>query len=218
MSYPFVYLDHGALDPDSFDKAESIWIAFHAPVPEADRRAIMRSCPAAFAGFFRWDDVLFYSESAGDVYSAIVADEFGEGGAFEVTAEAARRFSRAVEAWVLEIHTRTPIAFFIGPSRALDGDGWNAWSYARVGSVIVPWLERYLDTHPDLPDEVEEVGEDGFADPLDEDALDELEPLATPMDRATLAYIAQHLDGEDLSEEERARAHALSVRLGWTSE
>jgi hypothetical protein len=216
VSYPFVYLDHGALDPDSFDKAESIWIAFQAPVPEAERRAIMKRCPAAFAGFFRWDDVLFYSESAGDVYSAIVADEFGDGGSFEVTAEAARRFSRAVEAWVLEIHTRAPIAFFIGPSRAWGDDAWNAWSYARVGSVIVPWLESYLDTHPALPDEVEEAGEDGFGDELTEE--DELEPIASPMDRATLAYIAQHLDAEDLTDDERARAHALSVRLGWASE
>jgi hypothetical protein len=33
VTYPFVYLNHGPLDPDFFAKAESIWIAFQSPVP-----------------------------------------------------------------------------------------------------------------------------------------------------------------------------------------
>lgn len=208
MNHPFVYLNHGALDPDSFDKAESVWIAFERPVPAADRAAIMETCPMAFAGFFRWDDALFYSESWGDVYGAVVASDYGEGG-MEVSAEAAQAFSRDVEAWILGIHARNPVAFFIGPSRSLDEEGWNAWSYARVGGVIVPWLERYLDAHPDLPEAVEDVvGDDG------EDEAGGA-PVATPMDRETLAYIAQHLEGREPTREEQARAHALSVRLGW---
>jgi hypothetical protein len=101
------------------------------------------------------------------------------------------------------------VAFFIGPSRSLDEDGWNGWSYTRVGSVVVPWLERYLDTHPDLPDEADESA------PEDED--EEPEHVVSPMDGATLAYIAQYIDGWESTEAERARVHALSVRLGWES-
>lgn len=221
MSHPFVYLNHGALDPDSFDKAESVWIAFQAPVPEAERVAVMKSCPASFAGFFRWDDVLFYSESIGDMYNAIVAASYGGDQADDVSAEAALAFSKAVEAWILDIHARAPVAFFIGPSRSLDDDGWNAWSYERVGSVIIPWLEHYLDTHPDLPDEVEDMDvEDEVTSvgEVDGEDMGDAGPQATPMDRATLAYIAQHLDAGELTASEKKRARALSVRVGWTNE
>lgn len=215
MSYPFVYLNHGALDPDSFDKAEAIWIAFQAPVPAADRIAIMSSCPEALAGFFRWDDVLFYSESLGDIYNAIVAADYGDNDSCDVSADAALAFSKAVQEWILAIHARTPVAFFIGPSRSLDEGGWNGWSYARVGSVIMPWLEQYLDTHLDLPDEVAE-GEGEDAEEKEEgEELHELKPQATPMDRATLAYLAQHLDNGELTAPEQARADTLAVRMGW---
>ena len=223
MTYPFVYLDHGPLDPDSFGKVEAVWIAFQSSVPEAERRAIMASCPDAFAGFFRWGDTLFYTESLGDVYGAVVAEEHGDGGV-DVSADAAMSFSKSVEAWIMDIHQRAPVAFFVGPSRSLEEGGWNGWSHARVGSVVVPWLEQYLDQHPDLPGEIEELSgaedpEPGAepigVNPFTKEPMFAPRPRATPMDRATLAYLAQCFDVEELTAGEQERARVLAERLEW---
>ncbi|MFE4924298.1 hypothetical protein [Streptomyces sp. NPDC056661] len=188
--FPFVYLNHGPLDPDTFHKVDTACIAFREPASEADLAFVARTCPAPIHGFFYADDGLFYCESLGDVYDFEVAEGWG-GGEYPVTEEAAAAFSAEVERWALEIHERTPIAFFVGPGATLDEDSWETWSRQQVGTVVVPWLERYLDTHPDLPqDDPDDENTD-----LDDDADDEdwVEPAA-PMNRDTLSYLSQEFD------------------------
>ncbi|MFE9097550.1 hypothetical protein [Streptomyces sp. NPDC007264] len=187
--FPFVYLNHGPLDPDTFGKADGAWIAFREPVSEADLALVARSCPEPIHGFFHGDDGLFSCESPGDVYDFTVAHGWG-GGEHPVTEEAAAAFGAEVERWVLEIHRRTPIAFFVGPGATLDEDAWETWSRQQVGAVAIPWLERYLDSHPDLPQD--DPG-DAVTDPDDEGDWEE--PI-TPMNREWLRCLLEELEFE----------------------
>jgi hypothetical protein len=136
--------------------------------------------------------VLFHSESYGDVYSAVVIEEFGDGRG-HLTAEGARAFSAEVERWITEVHRKNPVAFFVGPSRSIDDGGWNGWSYAQLGTVVLPWLERYLDSHQ-VPLQVEDTEDanDPEADPAAE-TLDDV-PRSTPMDLTTLRSLVSDLE------------------------
>ncbi|MFE4924294.1 hypothetical protein [Streptomyces sp. NPDC056661] len=188
FDFPFVYLNHGPLDPAAFGKVETAWIAFREPISEAHLAFVARTCPEPISGFFHGDDGLLACESWGAVYNLTVAEGWGRGEHY-VTEEAAAAFSAAVERWALEIHQRTPIAFFAGPGTTLAEDSWATWSRRQVGPVVVPWLERYLDTHPDLPQD--DPGDAAAA--LADDA--ENWP-ATPMNRDTLSYLFEEFDAD----------------------
>ncbi|MFE6814518.1 hypothetical protein [Streptomyces sp. NPDC057675] len=180
-----MYLNHGPLDPDTFDKADGAWIAFQQPVTDVDLALVARSCPEPIHGFFHGDDGLFSCESPGDVYDSIVAHSWGAG-EFPVTEEAAAAFSASVEQWVLEIHQHTPIAFFVGPGATLGEDPWETWSRQRVGTVVMPWLQQYLAAHPDLP-------QDDADDDLDWD-----KPVV-PMNRGWLRCLLHEFDADDVA-------------------
>ncbi|WP_266977404.1 hypothetical protein [Streptomyces sp. NBC_00233] len=204
-----MYLNHGPLDPDTFGKADGAWIAFREPVSAANLALAARSCPEPIHGFFHGDDGLFYCESPGDVYDVAVVDGWGRG-EYPVTEEAAAAFSAAVERWVLEIHQRTPIAFFVGPGATLGEDPWETWSRQQVGPVVVPWLERYLDTRPDLP---QDDPDDAVTD-LDDDAIWGW-PVA-PMNREWLSYLFEEfdVDGDERLSGYAQRLATLISRLG----
>lgn len=199
--FPFVYLHHGALDPESFGKVDEVWIAFAAPVSGDVVATFVEGCPAPLYGFFHADDAILHCETGGDHYEFLVRTEYGEDGG-TVSAEGAAAFSADVEAWVRGVHERAPIAFVIGPGRPLeDADGeldaWAHWSTERIETVVVPWLEWYADTHPDLPDENDE--DDGEVQ---------------PMDRYTLSALLQHLPENVPGITDRL--DALADRLGWS--
>jgi hypothetical protein len=205
--FPFVFLNHGPLDPESFDKVDAVWIAFADSVSDEVIAAAAASCPGPLYGFFYADDALLYCETGSDVYGYMVGVTYGrdENG---ISAEGAAAFSAEVEAWVLGIHEQAPIAFVIGPSRPLwDDDGivdpWARWSEEQVKTVVVSWLERYADAHPDLPDEADEILE-----------IDPSAPGIQAMDRYTLGTLRQHFN-DDLDEETIQRLDALGSRLGW---
>jgi hypothetical protein len=205
--FPFVYLNHGPLDPESFDKVDAVWIAFAEPVSDEVVAAAAASCPAPLYGFFSADDSWLYCETGSDVYGSMVGFDYGRG-ENAVSAEGAAAFSAEVEAWVLGIHEQAPIAFVVGPSLPLwDGDAivdpWARWSEEQVRTVVVGWLERYADTHPDLPDEADEIVE-----------TDPAAPAIQAMDRYVLGTLRQHFD-DDLDEETIRRLDALGSRLGW---
>ncbi|MCE9574643.1 MAG: hypothetical protein K8W52_15955 [Deltaproteobacteria bacterium] len=191
----FPYLHHGALDPESFGKVDCIWIGFRSDVPEGAREAIEAGCPAALAGFFRWADRLFYAETPGDVYAPMVSEEFG-GAGYAVSATGAAAFSAAVAAWVATIDAAHPIAFVIGPGWSTDEDDRAREGRAAIPGEIVPWLEAFLDAHPELEDEAEE-DDHGRA----------------PIDRFFLSTIVQHLEADDHPPALAARIAALAARI-----
>jgi len=82
-------------------------------------------------------------------------------------------------------------------------DPWARWSEKQVETVVVGWLERYADTHPDLPDEADEIVE-----------TDETSPGIQAMDRYILSTLRQHFNDE-LEEETIQRLDSLGSRLGW---
>jgi hypothetical protein len=206
--FPFVYLNHGPLDPESFDKVDAVWVAFAGPVSDEVVAEAAASCPAPLHGFFSADDSLLYCETGSDVYGSMVGFDYGRD-EYGVSAEGAAAFSAEVEAWVLGIHERAPIAFVIGPSRPLldedDGivDPWARWSEEQVGTVVVGWLERYADTHLDIPDEADEA-----------DEIDGTGPAIQAIDRYLLSTLRQHFS-EELPTETVDRLDALGSRLGW---
>jgi hypothetical protein len=198
--FPFVYLNHGPLDPDSFNKVDAAWIAFAEPVSDDVLAALVNACPAPLQGFFRADDAIFYCETGGDHYEIMVREEYGADDD-SVSAEGAAAFSADVEAWVRGIHEQVPIAFVIGPGRPID-DGnaaigaWALWSEQQLVSVVIPWLERYADTHPDLPEEIEET-----------------DATVQRIDRYTLSSLRQCFPDDD--PQVTRRLDALGSRLGW---
>jgi len=183
--HPFVYLNHGPLDPDYLDKVDAAWIAFREPVSPADMAYVARTCPEPIHGFFNADEALFYCESPGDVFDATIAIVWGNGD-FPADEAAAAAFSSDVERWIRDVHSRNPVAFFIGPGTSLGDDPWDRWSRQQLDTVVYPWLERYLDTHPDLPEDVE----------IDDDEGDDDWPIL-PMSRDTIRYVFQCFDGSE---------------------
>ncbi|MFE4924715.1 hypothetical protein [Streptomyces sp. NPDC056661] len=107
----------------------------------------------------------------------------------------------------------------MGPGATLDEDPWETWSQQQIGTVVAPWLERYLDTHRDLPQDDPDNAATGLNDEDwdDEDWDDEDwdEPV-TPMNRDTLSYLSQELyvdEGEGPPEHAQRLATLIS-RLG----
>jgi hypothetical protein len=198
--FPFVYLNHGPLDPDSFHKVDAAWIAFAEPLSDEVLAALVDTCPAPLDGFLHADDAIFYCETLGDVYDIMVREEYGADG-YDVSAEGAAAFSADVEAWVRGIHEQVPIAFVIGPGRPLEDDNgaigaWALWSEQQLVPVVIPWLERYADTHPDLPEQSEET-----------------DAIVQRMDQHTLSFLRQHFLEDD--PHVTRRLDALGSRLGW---
>src|SRR4051812_45537927 len=159
--HPFVYFFHGEIDPDRLGKVGAVTLAFASPVPERDRIRIQKSVPQAFAGFFKWSDTLFTTESLGDVFDAMVYGESGPG-----DGEALAEFAAEVEAWVVRVHEKNPLLFFVGPTPVLPGDAWDAWSWSRAPEVVLPFLERYADAHQESLQ-------------TDDDDMDASEPMAS---------------------------------------
>jgi hypothetical protein len=208
--YPFLYLYHGKLDSDLVDKVGWVAIGFQEPVGVEDRKRIMKSCPEPFAGFFGWSDTLFMSESQGDIFDSAIAEKHGAG------REGLRRFAREVEVWVTEIHERNPIVFFVGPSPVLGGDPWDTWSWEAVPHVVLPYLEKYAQTHPESLVEVEEdEGEEHGEDDSDDEDSGFFTP--GPVDLAQMQCLLEHFDVDPLggeAEDRRLRAKALLERYG----
>ncbi|MFE6820501.1 hypothetical protein [Streptomyces sp. NPDC057675] len=204
--FPFLYLNHGPLDPDGFDKVDGAVIGFRDEVCRTDAERIAASCPAPIAGFFHTDGRLFTCESPGDVFSHAVIYSYGRGDQDRgtVTAEAAAAFSRDVESWITRVHAHTPIQFFLGPASAYPGDYWDEWSRHCLPVLVVPWLERYLNQPPlqELP---------STASPVE---LVKAERITTD-DLACIAYVLdQHVEeSRDLPADAADRITALSSKL-----
>jgi hypothetical protein len=198
-AFPFLYLDHGELDPDRIAKGGAVVLGFQAPVPERDRLRIQRSVPDAFAGFFRWSDLLFTSESAGDVFDAVIYGDASRG-----DPEPIQRFAAEVEAWVRQVHEQNPLIFFSAPSPVREPDAWGRWSREQAAAMLLPYLERYAETHPD-------------SRVLDDDDVEASEPMGawSKVDLGAMRWALQRLGADTLAGRDGAdRVRALFARYG----
>ncbi|MBS2029174.1 MAG: hypothetical protein JST54_14830 [Deltaproteobacteria bacterium] len=198
--FPFLYLDHGRPNPDLVDKVGMVALAFAQPVSVPDRLKLQATVPDAFAGFFKWSDVLFTSESMSDVFSAVVYGDADEG-----DEQALDAFANEVETWIRGVHAKHPLLFFVGPTPALPGSAWADWSQSRASEVVLPFLEKYADTHPE-------------ALLADDDDNDTSEPMANfgRVDLAQMQVLLRSIDSERLAgsgAEGKARVKKLLARF-----
>lgn len=155
--YPFLYLNHGALELESVGKCDGAYIGFVNAVPEPLKKKIRETCPGPIRGDASFLDNLFSIESPGDVYDFEILEEYGtdkeksmSGDWAEFGQETVDRFSAAVEAWAMQVHAMCPIAFFMGPGNTDRRDPWNAWSRDNFTKVFVPFIDAFIARNPKI--------------------------------------------------------------------
>ncbi len=150
--FPFVYFNHGELNPDTIGGSEELFGWFERVVTDRERRRIMETCPAPLAGLFAWGDRFVYFGSGEGSFDTDILETYGAGE--PGMAEAVVRFNAALQRWAHRTHDIVPLAFFTGPHLG-EKDDWGLWSeeqleeavervvdYARARPEILALLER----------------------------------------------------------------------------
>ncbi len=150
--FPFVYFNHGELNPDTIGGSEELFGWFERVVTDQERRRIMETCPAPLAGLFAWGDRFVYFGSGEGSFDTDILETYGAGE--PGMAEAVERFNAALQRWAQRMHDIVPLAFFTGPHLG-EKDDWGLWSeeqleggvervvdYARARPEILALLER----------------------------------------------------------------------------
>jgi hypothetical protein len=164
-TYPFLFLNHGPIDPEAIGKCEELWMWFSRDVTPAERKKIQKRAPAPLSCFLGWDRRFAYFGSAGDSYDGEVISKYGPpelvarieeatrdeqwdevatlyGEAMEHLDEAVVAFAADVDRWAKEVHAIVPLVVFYGPHGG-GGDGWHEHSKRALGRTMLPLFAEY---------------------------------------------------------------------------
>lgn len=167
FAFPFPYLGHGVLARDAVGKVGGAYLAFAEPVPEDQRAAVMKGCPAPINGMWLWGPTLASCESDGDTFDTTLAEKYAGGDVGAIDAGVLARFAADVEAWARGVHALHPLVFFIGSVRVEAPSAWGKESERVAASVMVPFLEAYV------AENVADLVMKGDDDDIDDDEVDE---------------------------------------------
>lgn len=165
-AYPFLFPNHGPIDPECIDKCEELWMWFSRDVTKAERKKIEEGAPRPLACFMAWDKRFAYFGSAGDSYDGeviqaygprAIVDRFAEATANEEweelaslfeeaqahMGEAATAFAADVERWAREVHAIVPLVIFFGPHGGGEDDPWHQHSQRELAGTMLPLLAAY---------------------------------------------------------------------------
>lgn len=158
--YPYLYLNHGPLLLESFQKCESVHLGFADALTEDLVLEIRQRCPFPLRGTASYWDTLLCIEAPDDDYTHHVIRSFGNHEEQEsldenypdIGQETANDFSAAMAAWVAEVHMRSPLVFVVGPGRndPDEKDNWHQWSHTSFTNTFVPFLDAFLKRNPSL--------------------------------------------------------------------
>lgn len=166
MDHPFLFINHGSLDPDCIDKCEEIFAWFARDVTKAERERIEAGAPSPLRCFWHWDRQFCYFGSEGDTYDSMVMADYAPAQAREAMAKAERSgdpmawrkafqllqkhhgeaveaFSRDVERWAREVHAIVPLVVFWGPNGGDEEDPWSRDSAARFADAMYERMRSY---------------------------------------------------------------------------
>ena len=153
--WQFPFFNHGLWSYRDEIKSAHWYVVFEQGVPEADRASVLAGAPPPCAGPAHWGgDRIVLLESPPDRYfdahvwrtygpQAAASDEDDEEEDFELTKNEAQAFVAALDAWLDELHHRSPIAVVIG-SRGSPKDPWSKWSVEQLSAHVIPSLRTLL--------------------------------------------------------------------------
>ena len=166
-TYPFLFPNHGPIDPECIGKCAELWMWFARDVTPAERKKIEERAPPPLSCFMGWDRRFAYFGSAGDSYDAEVIQHYCPPELVTAIAEAtsnqdwtrvgklyqkaqdhfdeaAVAFAMDVERWAREVHEIAPLVVFFGPhGGGGDDDAWHRHSQRALGRVMLPVLAEY---------------------------------------------------------------------------
>lgn len=158
--YPFPFLGEGAAG--YFEWGE-ILVCFVRAVSVKARAAVKRGIPEPFRGSVTWEGPLMYAGNGDQWINFHITqaypgegeegdeddDEEGFGDLRDIYPSHAQseRFEADINAWLLRLHTRHPIAFV---ARREDGEAggtklgkWHRWSAGQFVARVLPFLEPF---------------------------------------------------------------------------
>ena len=162
---PFVFLNHGLWSYIDEIKSAGWYVVFASGVAESARAGVIQGAPPPVAGRAVWSDDgrVLYVESPPDRYfdshvwnaygpnvGAPIADEEREltddeladhDEDFQLTKREAQAFSDALDAWLIGVHERHPIALVVAWNGSRT-DAWSKWSIEEVPSRVIPLLQK----------------------------------------------------------------------------
>jgi hypothetical protein len=156
MEHPFPYVGSGIA---AARKTMECFVCFRAPVPKAERAALETGVPGPLAGFFHWSERALAFGHADDSLQWVVrahydhvADEDDEHEPDpELPSDAQwRALSSELDAWLLGVHARHPIAVVVKPideEYSTATDAWHEWSCERIPTEALPALEALGKRH-----------------------------------------------------------------------
>lgn len=173
MTFPFLYIEHGAISPECVDKCEEVFFWFSRPITQQERDKIMKDCPPPLSHVWHWDSEFVYFGSAGDTYEFEVIEGYIPKALkpkldqlrkpeqymeyYKLTQqykdEAIEAFTEHLERWVEQVHKIAPLLLFWGPRSDDESDEWNQWSEANFSEIMADRLKNY---------KVQEDGEEYF--------------------------------------------------------
>ena len=144
---PFPYFGEGIAMARKF---MSVHVAFRKGVPAADRKGVRKGAPEVFNDFDWASPRLLQAGHSGGLQWAVASKyprpgpRAGEG---EATDGQWKAFNRRIDAWLLALHRRHPLAFVVKPvdeeySTVLGA--WHRWSSLEAGPGLWAELRRVL--------------------------------------------------------------------------
>jgi hypothetical protein len=149
MTHPFPYVGSGIA---AARKAMECFVCFRAPVPKAARAELERGVPAPLAGFFHWSPRALVFGHADDSlqwvvrahYEHVVDEDDEHEPDPELPSEAQwKALNAELDAWLLGVHARHPVAAFVKPideEYSTATDAWHEWSCERIPTEVLPAL------------------------------------------------------------------------------
>lgn len=159
--YPFPFLGEGAAG--YFEWGE-ILVCFVRAVSVKARAAVKRGIPEPFRGSVTWEGPLMYAGNGDQWINFHITraypgeaddedddedDEEGFGDLRDIYPSHAQseRFEADINAWLLRLHTRHPIAFVARREDAEAGGTklgkWHRWSAGQFVARVLPFLEPF---------------------------------------------------------------------------
>lgn len=175
--YPFIYLNHGAINPESIGKNEEIFIWFKREVTKKEQKKIIKNCPPPLNCVLCWGKEFLYFGSGGDTYDFEIMQTYASEESmafnqledmeeeemeeylaetdFESTYETAMQkaipiYTKALEDWIMEVHEIVPIVFFNAPNNPEEQDDWAVWSEEHLYNATLPYIKNYKEKYPQI--------------------------------------------------------------------